>query len=138
FPVLQEIENRLPPTLMLIGCALLLQDLIAIPLGIFSALRRYSLFDQVFTVINYILYSLPTFWYGLMLIILFGVAIKVPDPDNPGYTKGLLPFSGMVNLRESPPFGSASYGAYFAAHPFIALGDLAAHLALPVFVLATV
>jgi peptide/nickel transport system permease protein len=73
-----------------------------------------------------------------MLIILFGVVIKVPDPDNPGYTKGLLPFSGMVNLRESPPFGSADYGAYFAAHPLTALLDLASHLFLPVLVLATV
>ncbi len=137
-PVLQEIENRLPATILLIGTAFLVQELIAIPLGVFSALRRYSLFDQVFTVINYMLYSLPTFWYGLMLIILFGVVIRVPDPDNPGYTKGLLPFSGMVNLRESPPFGAADYGAYVAAHPFTALFDLAAHLALPVLVLATV
>lgn len=136
--VLQEIENRLPATILLVGTAFLLQELIAIPLGVFSALRRYSLFDQVFTVLNYILYSLPTFWYGLMLIILFGVVIKVPDPDNPGYTRGLLPFSGMVNLRQSPPFGTADYDAYFVAHPFTALGDLAAHLALPVLVLATV
>jgi peptide/nickel transport system permease protein len=137
-PVLQEIKNRLPATLLLIGTALLVQELLAIPLGIYSALRRYTLFDQVFTVVNYVLYSLPTFWYGLMLIILFGVVIRVPDPNNPGYTKGLLPFSGMVNLRESPPFGSADYGAYFAAHPLTALGDLAAHLVLPVLVLATV
>lgn len=137
-PVLQEMQNRLPATLLLVGTAFVLQELIAIPLGIFSALRRYSLFDQVFTVLNYILYSLPTFWYGLMLIILFGVMIKVPDPDNPGSTQGLLPFSGMVNLRDSPPFGTADYWSYVASHPFAALGDLAAHLALPVLVLATV
>jgi peptide/nickel transport system permease protein len=137
-PVLQEIQTRLPATILLIGTALLLQELIAIPLGIFSALRRYSLFDHVFTIVNYVLYSLPTFWYGLMLILLFGVVIKVPDPDNPGSSRGLLPFSGMVNLRESPPFGAPDYGAYVAAHPFTALGDLAAHLALPVLVLATV
>src|SRR5262249_14185276 len=92
-PVLQEIENRLPATLLLVGTAFLLQEVIALPLGVFSALRRYSLFDQVFTGLNYILYSLPTFWYGLMVIILLGVVIKVPDPDNPGYTKGLLPVS---------------------------------------------
>ncbi len=137
-PVLQEMQTRLPATILLIGTALLLQELIAIPLGIFSALHRYSFFDQVFTIVNYILYALPTFWYGLMLILLFGVVIKVPDPDNPGFSKGLLPFSGMVNLRESPPFGAPDYGAYVAAHPFTALGDLVAHLALPVLVLATV
>ncbi len=136
--VIEEMKNRIPATVLLIGIAFLFQELMAIPLGIFSALRRYSLFDQVFTVINYILYSLPTFWYGLMLIILFGVVIKVPDPANPGYFKGLLPFSGMVNLRQSPPFGSPRYTEYFAAHPFTALGDLAAHLVLPVLVLATV
>jgi peptide/nickel transport system permease protein len=73
-----------------------------------------------------------------MLIILFGVMIKVPDPDNPGSTQGLLPFSGMVNLRDSPPFGTADYWSYVASHPFSALGDLATHLALPVLVLATV
>jgi len=137
-PVIQEMKDRLPATILLIGFSFIFQELMAIPLGIFSALRRYSLFDQVFTVINYVLYSLPTFWYGLMLIILFGVVIKVPDPANPGFTKGLLPFSGMVNLRVSPPFGSPDYSSYFAAHPFTALGDLAAHLVLPVVVLATV
>jgi peptide/nickel transport system permease protein len=137
-PVISEIRARLPATILLIGTAFIFQELMAIPLGIFSALRRYSLFDQVFTVINYMLFSLPTFWYGLMLIILFGVVIKVPDASNPGHTKSLLPFSGMVDLRSSPPFGAPDYGAYFVTHPFTALGDLAAHLTLPVIVLATV
>jgi peptide/nickel transport system permease protein len=137
-PVLQEIKNRLPATILLIGISFLFQELMAIPLGIFSALRRYSLFDQIFTVINYILFSLPTFWYGLMLIILFGVVIKIPDTSNPGYYRGLLPFSGMVDLRNSPPFGTADYGVYFRSHPFTALGDLALHLLLPVIVLSTI
>ena len=137
-PVITEMKNRLPATILLLGISFVFQELMAIPLGIFSALRRYSLFDQVFTVINYVLFSLPTFWYGLMLIILFGVVIKIPDPANPGYTKGLLPFSGMVNLRESPPFGTTNYNQYFAAHPFTALGDLAQHLILPVVVLSTI
>ncbi len=137
-PVMEEIKHRLPATILLIGVSFLFQELMAIPLGIFSALRRYSLFDQLLTVINYVLFSLPTFWYGLMLIILFGVVLKVPDPDNPGYYKGLLPFSGMVNLRQSPAFGTPDYATYFSHHPFTALGDLIQHLALPVVVLATV
>jgi peptide/nickel transport system permease protein len=139
--VIIELRERLPPTLILITVSLFFQELLAIPLGIFSALRRYSLFDQVFTVISYILFSLPVFWYGLMLIILFGVVIQVPDTNNPGFFHGLLPFSGMVNVRNSPPFSltpGSQYLAYFGGHPFQALGDLASHLVLPVLVFATV
>jgi peptide/nickel transport system permease protein len=136
-----ELRERIPPTVILIGISFFFQQLMAIPLGIFSALRRYSLFDQVFTVISYVLFSLPTFWYGLMLIILFGVVLQLPDPNNPGFYHGLLPFSGMVNARNSPPFSltpGSPYLTYFGQHTGQALGDLALHLILPVIVLATV
>jgi peptide/nickel transport system permease protein len=125
-PVNVELAHRLPPTIMLIGTSYILQELIALPLGMFSALRRYSLFDQIFTVLSYIGLSLPTFWFGLMMIMAFGVFFPI------------FPFSGMVNLRVSPPWGTSAYNAYFAAHPIAAILDIARHMALPVIVLATV
>lgn len=123
-----EIAHRLPATLLLIGTSYLLQELIALPLGIFSALRRYSLFDQIFTVLSYVGLSLPTFWFGLMMIMAFGVFFPI------------LPFSGIVDLRATGGvgWGTSQYGAYFAAHPLQEVLDIARHLLLPAIVLAVV
>ncbi len=125
-PVTQAIQERILPTVLLLGFALVLQELIAIPLGIFSALRRGSFFDQTFTVLAYVLYALPTFWYGLMMIVIFGVALKA------------LPFNGMINDHLSgTAFGTTQYWAYFHANTVQAVLDLADHLIMPVTVLAT-
>ncbi len=121
------IKARVLPTLILLGTAFLLQELVAIPLGIFSAIRRGSVFDQVFSVVVYVLYSIPTFWFGLMAIFFIGVNL------------GWLPFGGMVNIAVAgDDFGTPAYWVYFHAHTIAALIDLARHLALPATVLAAV
>ena len=70
------IRQRLPATLVVLGSAFVLSLLLAIPIGILSAIRQYSVFDQVATVFAYLGNALPTFVSGLFFIILFGVKLK--------------------------------------------------------------
>jgi peptide/nickel transport system permease protein len=67
-----ELWRRMQVTVPLSLVSILLSYLIAIPLGIFSAVRRGTLADRGSTVIAFLLFSLPTFWAGLMLILVFG------------------------------------------------------------------
>ncbi|MEZ5797371.1 MAG: ABC transporter permease [Paracoccaceae bacterium] len=72
-PVFQYVGERLPQTLTVIGTAYVLAVLIALPIGIYSAYRQYSWFDQIGTFVAMIGFSVPTFFTGLLLIILFTV-----------------------------------------------------------------
>jgi peptide/nickel transport system permease protein len=72
-PVFQIIGERLPQTLTVIGTAYLVAILIALPIGIYSAYRQYSWFDQIGTFVSMVGYSVPTFFTGLLLIIIFTV-----------------------------------------------------------------
>jgi peptide/nickel transport system permease protein len=74
-PVLTLIGQRIPTTLIVIGSAYFLAVLIAIPIGVFSAVRQYSWFDQVVTTLSFVGFSLPTFFTGLLLILLFSVQL---------------------------------------------------------------
>lgn len=74
-PVLDLIKMRLPTTLYVIGTAYLISILIAIPIGVLSAVKQYSVFDNVATTIAFIGFSLPTFFTGLLLIIVFSVKL---------------------------------------------------------------
>jgi len=67
------ILQRLPVTLVILGAAQLLAILIAVPIGTYSALRPYSLFDQLATTFAFIGFSLPTFFTGLLFILLFSI-----------------------------------------------------------------
>jgi peptide/nickel transport system permease protein len=72
-PVLDLILQRLPTTLWIVGFAYLIGVLIAVPLGIISALKRYSLVDRIVTTFTLLGFSLPTFFTGIIFIIIFGV-----------------------------------------------------------------
>lgn len=72
-PVSAELMSRLGPTLELMVSALLLSLLIGVPIGIYSAVRQYSRFDYFFTTISFIGSSMPVFFFGLLLILLFSV-----------------------------------------------------------------
>jgi peptide/nickel transport system permease protein len=67
------ILQRLPTTLFVLGSAQLLALLIALPVGTLSALRPYSLFDQVATTVAFLGFSLPTFFTGLLFILVFSI-----------------------------------------------------------------
>ena len=72
-PVQQLILQRLPTTLFVLGSAYVLALLIALPVGILSAMKPYSLFDQVATTFAFVGYSLPTFFTGLLFILVFSI-----------------------------------------------------------------
>src|SRR3990170_390761 len=67
------IMQRLPTTLFVLGSAQLLGLLIALPIGIYSAMRPYSVFDQIATTFAFIGFSLPTFFTGILFILFFSI-----------------------------------------------------------------
>ncbi len=76
-PVLSLIASHLPATVQLQLAALLLALIVAIPIGIFSAIRQYSLADNVVTVFAFFGLSMPNFWFALMLMLLFAVKWRI-------------------------------------------------------------
>ena len=110
-PVFDIILPALKNTLVLTIAAVVLGKLLAITLGIFSAVRQYSIGDYILTATTFVAYSVPAFWLGLMLIILFSVKL------------GWLPTSGIVNSEVEPGSWAATV-------------DWLKHLILPVAVLA--
>jgi peptide/nickel transport system permease protein len=113
------------PTFILATFALFIWIGIAIVIGVYSAIKRYSLFDNVSTVFAYVGFAIPTFWLGIMLVYIFG-------------TSRILPVSGMVDIRVSPAFGNDAYWVYFGQHPLDAILDVGKHLILPVVTLVVV
>ena len=67
------ILQRLPTTLFVIGSSQILAILIAIPVGVFAATRPYSIFDQIANTLAFIGFSLPTFFTGLLFILVFSI-----------------------------------------------------------------
>jgi peptide/nickel transport system permease protein len=124
--VVSQIQRAVLPTIILAGTALVIWILVALFIGVYAAIRRYSLFDQAATVFAYIGYAMPTFWLGLMLIFTFA---------GPGLD--ILPAQGMVG-RGIPAFGTDSYWKYFSAHTLDAVLDIGKHLIMPVVTLVVV
>lgn len=110
--VKDKILERLPITLTINLLSLGLVLLIAIPLGIMSATRQYSVIDRFTTIFVFVGFSTPSFWLALLLIYIFGVQW------------GILPISGKESLDIT---GLTTWGW---------LMDRAEHLVLPVFVSA--
>ena len=69
------IMQRLPATLVVIGASQLLALLVAMPVGVYAAMRPYSLFDQIATTLAFVGFSLPTFFTGLTLILIFSITL---------------------------------------------------------------
>lgn len=72
-PVMDIVIQRLPQTLWVVGVAYVVGILIAIPIGIYSAYRQYSMFDQVGTFVSMVGYSVPPFFSGVFVIVIFSV-----------------------------------------------------------------
>lgn len=104
-PVLQLIAERLPATLGLMGTALLLSLVISIPLSMIAAARKNGLLDRVMSLLSYIGISIPSFWFGIMLIYFFAVELH------------WLPSMGMRTIGVN------------------SLGDILQHMILPCTVL---
>lgn len=108
-PVTEIIANRAPRTIILLGGSILISLLIAIPIGIISAVKQYSFTDNVVTVIAFIGISIPSFWLGIMLMLLFS-----------------------VKLHWLPTGGSGTVGQEFS------IVDFLRHLAMPLAVLTII
>ncbi len=113
-PVRETIMEKLPNTLLLTGTALVIALAVSIPIGVYGAVRRNSAFDNVTTATSVAGFSVPTFWLGLMLILLF--AVKFNEWGFPAFPAG-----GAYDLRGG--------GGFF---------DRVEHLILPAFALAFV
>jgi len=92
-PVSEMIAERIPNTLLLVGVAFLITLLVALPVGILSARRPYSIFDYIATTLTFIGQSLPVYWLGLALILVFYVALNNPVTGAP-----LFPSGGMYSV----------------------------------------
>ncbi|KGJ15499.1 ABC transporter permease [Paracoccus panacisoli] len=75
-PVFDVIAQRIPQTLIVVGFSYLVGVLIAIPIGIISAYKQYSWFDQLGTFVSMVGFSMPTFFTGVVLIIIFAVNLQ--------------------------------------------------------------
>lgn len=106
-PVSEMIMNRMPNTLLLMGASTLIAFLIAVPLGILSAVRPNTKLDYTVTTGSFLGLATPNFWLGLMMILLFGVQL------------GWFPTGGTATLNA--PFS---------------IWDRLHHLIMPAFVLA--
>jgi peptide/nickel transport system permease protein len=113
-PVTQMIWERLPNTLILMGTVFVLTLIVAVPLGIYSAIRQYSFADYLITGLSFLAFAIPTFWLGLVCIMIFSVKFK-----EWGWPS--LPAGGMYDLTSGP-----------------SLPGLSQHLILPAFVLSIV
>ncbi len=74
-PVMDIVAQRIPQTLWVVGLAYVVGVLIALPIGIYSAYRQYSVFDQAGTFISMIGYSVPPFFSGVLVIVIFSVKL---------------------------------------------------------------
>jgi peptide/nickel transport system permease protein len=98
--------------------------LIAIPIGVISAIKQYSLFDHVFTILAYAGRSIPIFWFGLILIIVFHNGLEWPSWAGEMAGSPLFPGGGMFDVRMKQELG------------YIPLWDRVHHLILPVIMLS--
>lgn len=108
-PVWDKIKERLPITILINSLSFALILLIAIPIGISSAAHQYSLYDKITTIAVFIGFAIPTFWFALLLMILFGVHLD------------WLPISGFKSMNYDTLTTSGK------------MWDISRHLILPVF-----
>ena len=128
-------EVRLPKTLVLSGLALLISFIIAVPMGVLSALRQHSLMDYGVTIFNFFGISIPVFWLGIMLIYIFAVACRQCLPAGGVMTPGINPPDWSAILSDAGGGGLDAYGAYLKGlWPVVV--DRLRHLILPVTALS--
>jgi len=126
-PVLKEFASLFPATIELALCAILFALVVGIPAGMLAAVRRNSIFDHGVMGASLTGYSMPIFWWGLLLILLFSVKL------------GWTPVSGRVDVKYfvEPVTGFLTIDALLSGEKG-AFRSALAHLVLPTIVLGTV
>ncbi|MDL1911751.1 ABC transporter permease [Chloroflexi bacterium CFX6] len=123
-PVSELLLSRLPKTVQLIGLSTLFSILIGIPLGVYSAVKQYSRFDYFFTSLAFMGSAMPTFFFGILMILAFSLI-----PKNAGLPYVPAGLSESVRDYTIPLIGEVAAGS---------LKDRILHLILPVAVLTLV
>jgi len=125
-PVLEEFRALFPATIELALCAIVFALAIGIPAGIIAAVRRNSVFDHGVMATSLTGYSMPIFWWGLLLILLFSVQL------------GWTPVSGRIDVQYyiEPKTGFLLWDAWMSGEKG-AFASAAKHLILPAIVLGT-
>jgi dipeptide transport system permease protein len=125
-PVMTEFVALFPATLELGSCAIVFALLIGIPAGILAAVKRNSIFDHGVMGISLSGYSMPIFWWGLLLILLFSVQLD------------LTPVSGRIDVKYfiEPSTGFLLFDSVLSGEAG-AFQSALAHLILPTIVLGT-
>lgn len=128
-PVIDEVKTVLPATLELAAYALFVSLIVGIPLGLLAAIKHESWFERTVSTLSSIGYSLPVFWWALLLIMLFSLHW------------GVLPTSGRLSVLYEIPHvtGFMLLDILYSNVPYqtAALQDAVRHLALPTLILAT-
>ncbi|MBS0314264.1 MAG: ABC transporter permease subunit [Proteobacteria bacterium] len=126
-PVLSEFKSLFPATIELALCAILFALLLGIPAGIIAAVKRNSIFDHGVMGVSLTGYSMPIFWWGLLLILLFSVKLD------------LTPVSGRLDVKYfvEPVSGFLLIDSIMAGDKD-AFRSALSHLILPAIVLGTV
>ena len=120
-PVGDLIASRIPKTLQLIGLETLLALIIGIPLGIYSAVKQYSKFDYIFTTLAFMGSAMPSFFFGLLFILIFSII-----PKNAGLPYVPAALSESIRNYTIPLIGEVVAGS---------AKDRMLHMVLPVAVL---
>lgn len=94
-PVADMIVERVPATLLLFGVGFIFMLIFAIPIGVYSAIKPYSLFDNIITTFSFAGQSVPVYWLGLVLIVIFYLNIQNPFGDGP-----MFPAGGMYTVGQ--------------------------------------
>jgi len=92
-PVADMIWERMPATLILFGVGFLIMLVFAIPIGVYSAIKPYSFFDNVITTFSFAGQSVPVYWLGLVLIVIFYLNMQSPFSESP-----MFPAGGMYTI----------------------------------------
>lgn len=127
-PVVEEFFDRLPATLELGATGLLWATILGIPLGILAATRRNTPWDYGVMGFSLVGYSMPIFWWGLLLILFFSVHL------------GWFPVSGRIDIAYDiqPVTGFLLIDSWFSDEPWAAFVSALRHLALPALALGTI
>lgn len=99
-PVMDELRSRLPATLQLASAAMLLASIVGIGVGIISAVKKYSVFDNITMVMTLTFASMPSFWLGLILMLVFAVQLAwLPAVGRGDFRNLILP---AITLAATP------------------------------------